>query len=195
MSEVQPVTDIYRIVVGVDLSPAGDHAVRHAVQLAKQLPAGELHVAHVILPAAKDIGQISNELRSKIDEVHEHVTAVCSPVATAGKFRVETVFHVRIGEPAAAIHQVAVDVDAHLIVVGTHGRTGMEKLLLGSVAEDLVRNALVPVLVARPNNLAQLAKSDRLEPARPGVHATHMGAEYRIHLEFVPRTPHISGLL
>jgi nucleotide-binding universal stress UspA family protein len=185
----------YRIVVGVDLSETGDHAIRHAVQLAKQLPGSELHVTYVITPAARGLDQISSELRSKIDQLREHVTAVCAPASVSDKFHIETVFHVRIGEPAAAIHQVAVDVDGDMIVVGTHGRKGVEKLLLGSIAESLVRMSHVPVLVARPKNLAGLSKSDHLEPARPGHPPTHMGVEHRLHLEFVPRSPHISGLL
>jgi nucleotide-binding universal stress UspA family protein len=117
----------YRIVVGVDLSETGDHAIRHAVQLAKQLPGSELHVTYVITPAARGLDQISSELRSKIDQLREHVTAVCAPASVSDKFHIETVFHVRIGEPAAAIHQVAVDVDGDMIVVGTHGRKGVEK--------------------------------------------------------------------
>jgi nucleotide-binding universal stress UspA family protein len=196
VSSAQP--SRYRIVVGVDLSETGDHAVQHAVLLAKQLAGSELHVSHVIAPPANPaqrLAEISSELRGKVDTLRERITALCAPASPAEQFRVECVFHVRIGEPAAALHQVAVDIDADLIVVGTHGRTGVEKLLLGSVAESLVRTAHVPVLVARPKTLAGLPRSEKLEPARPNHGPMHEGVEHRVHLEFIPRTPHISGLL
>ncbi|MFI5309270.1 MAG: universal stress protein, partial [Polyangiales bacterium] len=124
-----------------------------------------------------------------------HVTTVCAPPRGAEPFTQETVFHVRLGDPAQAIHQVAVDVDADMIVVGTHGRKGMDKLMLGSVAEELMRIAHMPVVVARPKDLSGLKKTDKVEPPRPGVEVHSMGMTDRLHLEFVPRTSHISGLL
>jgi nucleotide-binding universal stress UspA family protein len=189
-----------RIVVGVDLSETGDHALWHAVQLARNLPASELHITHVIaadpgLHDARKLAEIADELRPRLDELRKHVTTVCAPPVGSQPFHVDCAFHVRIGNPASAIHQVAVDVDADLIVVGTHGRSGVEKLILGSVAEELVRTAHVPVLVARLKNFADLSKSDHLEPARPGQHMRASGISDRAHLEFVPRTAHISGLI
>ncbi|HKP55356.1 MAG TPA: universal stress protein [Polyangiales bacterium] len=189
-----------RIVVGVDLSETGDHALWHAVQLARALPAGELHITNVItadpgLHDAQKLAEIADELRPRIEELRKHVTTVCAPPVGAQPFHVDSVFHIRIGKPAPAIHQVAVDVDADLIVVGTHGRSGVEKLILGSVAEELVRTARVPVLVARLKNFSGVPKSDHLEPARPGQSLRSSGISDRIHLEFVPRTAHISGLI
>jgi nucleotide-binding universal stress UspA family protein len=189
-----------RIVVGVDLSETGDHALWHAVQLARALPAGELHITHVIVTDpgmhdARKLAEIANELRPRVEELRKHVTTVCAPPVGSQPFHVDSVFHIRIGKPATAIHQVAVDVDADLIVVGTHGRSGVEKLILGSVAEELVRTARVPVLVARLKNYAGLSKSDQLEPARPGQNMRPTGISDRLHLEFVPRTSHISGLI
>ena len=130
---------------------------------------------------------------SKVDELRAHVTHLCAPPFGALPFVLDTHYHIRIGEPAEAIHQVAVDVDADLIVVGTHGQK--PKSLLTSVAEELVRTAHVPVLVARPKEVGALSKTERPDPARPGenVHASIVFE--RQHLEFVPRTSHISGLL
>ena len=56
---------------------------------------------------------------------------------------------VRSGEPATEINRAAVDSRADLIVVGTHGRTGLSHLLMGSVAENVLREAPVPVLCVR----------------------------------------------
>ena len=58
--------------------------------------------------------------------------------------------HVTHGDPAGEILALAEDVQADLILVGTHGRQGLKRLLMGSVAEQVVRNATCPVLVMRP---------------------------------------------
>jgi nucleotide-binding universal stress UspA family protein len=55
------------------------------------------------------------------------------------------------GDPAAAIFRVANDLDADLIVMATHGHTGINRLLLGSVAEQVVRKSAIPVLTVRPD--------------------------------------------
>jgi nucleotide-binding universal stress UspA family protein len=189
-----------RIVVGVDLTETGDRAVLQAVQLARQLPNSELHVTYVLpgssgVHDARKVEALSRELPAKIEQVRLHVTNVCAPKTAAESYTVECVFHARLGEPAAALHQVAVDVDADLIVVGTHGRTGLEKLVLGSVAQDLIRIAHVPVLVAHAKDFSGLAKSDRVEAARPGADMRSTGLSDRLHLTFGPRTAHISGLI
>jgi nucleotide-binding universal stress UspA family protein len=56
---------------------------------------------------------------------------------------------VRIGDPGAEIVKVATELKAGLIVMPSHGRTGLKHLLLGSVAERVVRTATCPVLVLR----------------------------------------------
>jgi hypothetical protein len=65
--------------------------------------------------------------------------------------------------------QMAVDYDADLMVVGTHGRRGVERMMLGSVAEELVRKARCPVLVARPKDYTGLERTPRPDapPAQP----------------------------
>jgi hypothetical protein len=63
---------------------------------------------------------------------------------------VRIVGHLRAGSPAVEIAQLASDLGADLVVVGTHGETGFAGLALGSVAEALVRHAPCPVLTFRP---------------------------------------------
>lgn len=188
-----------RIVVGADLSETGDNAIRQAVALARQIGSSELHVTHVIVSAHdlrdQRLEALGRELPAKLEQLRKHVSTLCAPGADESAFKVECVFHIRLGNPAHALHQVAVDVDADLIVVGTHGRTGVEKLLLGSVAQELMTIARVSVLVAHPNRLHDLTKTARIEPPRPGAELTQTGLSSHVHLEFVPRTAHISGLL
>jgi len=188
------------IAAAVDLSETGDHALREAMRLARQLPGSELHVVYVVrsdkgLHSARKIEDLSHELRDKLEEVRAHVTTVCAPAAGAAAFTQETVIHVRLGDPAEAIHQAAVDVNADLIVVGTHGRKGVEKLILGSVAEQLIRIARVPVVVAHPKDFGDLHKSEHPDPRRPGQDIHSTGVSSHLHLEFRPRTSHISGLV
>ena len=69
-----------------------------------------------------------------------------------------------MGDPAGEIVRIAAEEGAEMIVLGTHGRTGMTRLLMGSVAEAIVRRAPCPVLVYR-ETAAKLA-GRRPEPAR-----------------------------
>ncbi len=58
--------------------------------------------------------------------------------------------HFVLGDPAAEVLRLATDLDADLLVVGTHDYVGLERFLLGSVAESLMRKAGCPVLIVRP---------------------------------------------
>jgi nucleotide-binding universal stress UspA family protein len=79
-------------------------------------------------------------------------------------WRCEVAFHVRLGEPARAIHQVAVDVDAEMILVGAEHAGRLRKLFHRSTAEQLVRTAHVPVVVAHQKNFRGLERSEEIEP-------------------------------
>jgi nucleotide-binding universal stress UspA family protein len=193
-------TGTNKIVVGVDFSDTGEQALCEAMRLARQLPGSELHVTSVIetdgnLHDKNQLEYVSNELRSRADELHKHIVRICAPEPGASKFTQHVVLHVRIGAPAEALIQVAVDVEADMIVVGTHRRHGIDKLRVGSIAETLVRSAPLPVLVAYPRDFSKFAKTARLDPAHPGEQLYDQGLTVRAHVEFVPRTTHISGLL
>jgi hypothetical protein len=72
--------------------------------------------------------------------------------------------HVRIGAPARAILQTAADLNADVIVVGTHQRRGLKKMLLGSVAAQVLQDARCPVLVAVAKDHSDEDRSERIEP-------------------------------
>lgn len=196
-----PQTAHSRLLVGLDLTETGDRAFNEALLLANELPHCELHVGHVIAGAgdirdAKQLDRVSNELNAKLSEIRMRVTELCA-FPWIGKSRpLPIVFHIRLGDPAEALHQLAVDVDATLIVVGTHARTGVQKLLLGSVADVLTRTARVSVLVAHPKNFAGLPRSETLAPPLPaGTHPTKAGITQRVHVEYRAQGVHISGLI
>jgi nucleotide-binding universal stress UspA family protein len=194
-------TNLSRLVVGLDLSETGDQALLEAIRLGRQLQPGELHITHVIevdpeMHDAKKLDALFPQLRSKLELVRERVAHVTEPVRSAAPFPQHFIFHIRLGKPAEALHQVAVDVDADLIVVGAHPKRRLERLMSGSVAEALMRMTHVSVLVARRKNFSDLRHSDHPD-------APHLGGDPprgasltdRLRLEFVPRTTHISGLI
>jgi nucleotide-binding universal stress UspA family protein len=152
------------IVVGVDYMPIGDLAVARAFELAAQQPLAEVHVVnvaraygpmvHVDLP--QDIRTLSadeaaEELRKYVERQVEAFRRERAGRGVGGLRR--AVAHLRLDAPAQAIAQLASDLEADLVVVGTHGRRGFSRVLLGSVAEGVVRLAPCAVLVVRPKEL------------------------------------------
>jgi len=98
------------------------------------------------------------------------------PNATSG-WRV--VSHLRLEAPAEELAQIAADLEADLVVVGTHSRKGIARLVLGSVAEAVVRLAPCPVLVVRPKALPD--EGPRIEPPCPACLAVRResgGSQY-----------------
>jgi len=190
-----------RLLVGMDLTDAGDRALTEALGLAQQLPHCELHVAHVIaltkhVHDAAQLDFISDQLQGKLSEIRVRTSEICAFPWVGPPRSLPIVFHVRMGDPAQALHRLAVDIDATLLIVGTHARTGFDKLMLGSVADVLMRTARLSVLVAHPKNFAGLERSDAIEPApdAPAEPAAYKLTQ-RLHLEYRDRRTHISGLI
>ncbi len=134
------VTPIARILIPTDFSPCSLHALRYAEELARRFGA-ELTLLHVgdalsdsDLPGA---GELSGrrEIDRALDLLRER------------DYRVRGVL--RRGNPADEIVQAVAAERADLIVMGTHGRTGLKHVFMGSVAEEVVRKALCPVLTVR----------------------------------------------
>ena len=149
------------IVVAVDLTEASDAALLSGVRLAR---AGDsLFVVHAVeshlLGEARRIADESRLLEKDPGEVRDYFRAVC---VGAGDWPVvDTMFHSCIGSPVEAIVQFTVDVEAHVLICGTHARHGLDHALHGSVAESLVREAHCPVLVAKPRSYESCTKSER----------------------------------
>jgi nucleotide-binding universal stress UspA family protein len=155
----------YTIVVGADYSETSDEALDEAFAAAHARRGAEVHVLHVALDLANrpraahferewvpDLEQ--HDPRSTLDELEQHAVSRMKRFAErSGPPRfVRLVSHFRLGSPAEQLVQLAADLDADLLVVGTHGRRGVQRLLLGSVAERVIRLAHCPVLVVRPKD-------------------------------------------
>jgi nucleotide-binding universal stress UspA family protein len=138
------------IVVGLDLSSSSAEILAAAANFGRKAPV-ELHVVHVLpWPPVESLGvaHADRELRfanladAAETQLRRLVKEVGPPVA-------RLFLHVRSGAPDVEIAQLAGNIEADLLVVGTHGRTGLERFILGSVAESLVRRAPCPVLAYR----------------------------------------------
>jgi nucleotide-binding universal stress UspA family protein len=167
-----------RVVVGTDLSELGNRAVQEAIRLCDKFRATELHVLSVADDQIIGIrlpGQ--HKVQSVKDAEHEvckHVGALVDQyVASGGVLAMDRVaVYVTTGLAAERLVSLADSVDADLIVVGTHGRSGVKRLLLGSVAEEVVRRAPCGVYVIRPRDFLDGAKvPDVQPPLRPGERA------------------------
>lgn len=145
------------ILVAIDFSETSLRALAAARNVAQAQPNQELHLVHVLPPIRGPLGvgqapKESFEVMKAIDEASEELEKLCEEAAKGMTARV--VGHVRVGEAARELVQLASDLAADLVVVGTHGRTGVERVLLGSVAEEVVRRAPSPVLAVKPKKLA-----------------------------------------
>jgi len=188
-----------RIVVGVDFDEPGEHALLSGFQMAHDIEDAELHLVHVLkvsgeLHDAKKIDKLSEDIDAAHEQLEAYALKALGAKDKASDGHGSTVSHIRLGDPVKAIHQVAVDIDADFIVVGTHARRGVEKLLLGSVAEELIKVAHLPVIVAHPKDFAGIKRSDKAEAARPGEDL-HSGSSRPLHLlHHVSSATRISGL-
>jgi len=146
----------YLIVVGTDYSQASDLALERALELGAARADAELHVLHVLAneldpTLSTGVGASVPPLPAAHGALQQHLARTVSAFqARTGQSPFKRlVTHVRIDDPALEISQLAADLAADLVVVGTHDRKGAARWLLGSVAEVVARLAPCPVLVVR----------------------------------------------
>lgn len=164
---------VSRIVVGYDYSPTSDLALRRGFELASQRKNAEVHVATVILMGdvtGAGIAGVPIYPTISIEDAHKALKARVQSQAdewrkSTGKSFERLVTHIRSEVPASEIAQLATDLEADIVVVGTHGRRGIQRFLLGSVAEGVVRMAPCEVLVVRPRDGE--AEVPQIEPPCP----------------------------
>lgn len=126
---------VRKILYPTDFSPYSNRAYFYAVGLAESYRA-TLAVVHVI-PSGADDGRGRDYWRAQLEEVRPGNPAVA-------------VEHVLLeGDPAAEIARHAAASGVDVIVIGTHGRTGVDRLMMGSVAERVMRDAPCSVLVVK----------------------------------------------
>jgi nucleotide-binding universal stress UspA family protein len=150
----------YIIVVGVDYSGVSHLALCEALRLAGERREAEVHVLHVtdVLQAQpllhRSLEQERELALQRLDRLIEGELAIqrSQRKLTNESNAPRVVAHLRVHRPGKEIAQLALDLNADLVVVGTHGRTGISRLLLGSVAHAVVTLSPCPVLVVRPKD-------------------------------------------
>jgi nucleotide-binding universal stress UspA family protein len=165
-----------QVVVGYDFSHSGAAALHRAIALAARAPFHVLHFACIVdkhtrlpmMPAVPGLSEYGHVDYEYTERVQQALTDVVTQELRAASIegRVHFFVHVRIGKPADELLAVAKDVGADLIIVGSKGLTGVERLMLGSVSEKVVREARCTVEVARPKtyDYVELATIVEVEP-------------------------------
>lgn len=165
-----------RVLFPTDGSDCAEHARHHAAHLADQFEA-ELHVIHVDEREIELTDVVQIEEADVLHDLHGAFTGVDVSVA---KPRVQ---ERTVAYPSAAggILTYAVEHDAHLIVLGTHGRRGVQRLVLGSVAEEVVRRAPQPVVTVGRGAIAPgaMAGGRMLVPVDFSEHRSRLLAHAR----------------
>ena len=149
---------LHRILLATDFSDFSNEALDYAVYLARGFGA-DLHLLHVFEPPFFSHSGVSLNVRP---EVHQWIMEVKQEAQEKlGKLAEEVRHHgakvhpiFKEGTPFLEILKTAGEIPADLIVLGTHGRTGLAHVLMGSVAQRVVQKAACPVFTVKPRAFA-----------------------------------------
>ena len=137
------------IAVGIDFSELAEPVLEHAAELAKALGA-HLYLVHIYAPEPDFVGYAEDaypgvdereeELREEKNKIREWIDALKDRGVDASGY-------MREGDTVLGLLEFAEKREVNMLVIGTHGRGIVERLLLGSVAEGIIRHATLPVVV------------------------------------------------
>ena len=148
--------NVQKILFATDFSPSSETALAVATSLAKTNGA-ELIIAHSEVPPAVYGGE---ELVGAIYELNTQQAQEQLDLVRPTDLTVRVRRVLLLGAPADEILGLAEKEHADLIVIGTHGRTGLSRLLMGSIAEAIVRRASCPVLTVKPGAVVLEGQSE-----------------------------------
>lgn len=158
-----------QILVAFDFSDSAELALQHALTLSLEPVERDFHFIVAVDPH-KGLGLRQGEVINYqyTEEVQalatEHISNAIAKLQLGGE--ISMIVHVRIGDAVTQILGIAEEIGASLILIGSHGRKGVERVLLGSVSERVVREARCPVLVARARGYADVQRTEIIEVAR-----------------------------
>ncbi|MCX8085014.1 MAG: universal stress protein [Calditerrivibrio sp.] len=147
--------NIKKILVPTDFSETSKYAMQYAIEFAKNFGA-ELRIVHVIFDESQIVAfylpqvtfqnldqELEESAKKQMDEFLAHFPELK-----------EVTYDVKMLKGTAFVEIIseAKDMKADLIIIGTHGRTGLEHVLFGSTAEKVVRKSPCPVLTVKPKN-------------------------------------------
>jgi nucleotide-binding universal stress UspA family protein len=149
-----------RVLVALDGSTAGEAVLPLLMEIAGPLDMTVMlvHVLEPITPAAVEGTVILDDIEGRRREAEEYLAPISAALRSQG---VDTSWAIRHGRPADEILAAAQEGGADLIAMATHGRTGLGRLLFGSVAEAVLRHASVPVFMIREPHTVEAAPGAR----------------------------------
>ncbi|MEM1418089.1 MAG: universal stress protein [Myxococcota bacterium] len=153
--ETEARTAALQLLAAVTFDESGERALRQTFAVAKGHPSACVHVVHVAEGAGSSLERQDEALRVLPKKLEGFIAEVAASVGYDVE-RAPVWTHVRLGSRLDTIRQVARDYETDLIVVGTRGRKGLKKALLGSVAEELLRDGRFPVLLAHENRIREI---------------------------------------
>jgi len=159
------------ILIPTDGSDVATTAARYGLTLAERFDA-TVHVLSIVDPdrlATDAVGDVDDLVRRQQAHLHDRAQDVVDRVAAESPVPVET--HVVEGRPETVLASAIDDYDADLVTMGTHGRSGVDRYLFGSLAERTLRTAHVPVLTVRT------AEDDETHPSIDGILAATDGSD------------------
>lgn len=159
----------YVVLAAVDLNPGSTAVLRNALDLAATHRGSEIHIATVTEPEVPVVRPLAPGDRNAAEQTAQFCREyLASRLQTSPNEALPTLqVHAVAGWPADEIVWLAAHLDADVIVMGTQGRRGIKRLLLGSVAEKVVRLAGCPVWVVRDKAHDAPWRLPEIEPVCP----------------------------
>lgn len=154
------------IIVGADFGATGDEAIRVGLQQLADSVAQGMYVVHVLAIDEPSPHEEQDPDAHTAQLVLESLALRISQIAAREQlpyYEALVRIEVRKGEVVTALLEAASEHHAELVIIGTHGRHGLDRLLSGSVAESVVRRASCSVLVARLRERARVGHREPIE--------------------------------
>ncbi|NTU90690.1 MAG: universal stress protein [Chlorobiaceae bacterium] len=139
---------IKSILCPLDFSDASKNAFRYACEFAKSM-GSKIHLLHIVepRPMAADMSLAYIPVEEDLEKAaREDIEPLVADARAKG---IDVQADVMIGIPVDVILQQITEFDVSLLIMGSHGKTGLSRLLMGSVAEGVVRKAGIPVLIVK----------------------------------------------
>jgi nucleotide-binding universal stress UspA family protein len=152
------------VLAAIDDSALADATSAAAAKYANATPNAELHFVHVVAWIPTQSGPVERANGIDPSGLLESARINLDRHAKSCKFEGDVVCHIALGDPSREILQMAARIDADVVFTGSHGRRGFQRLLMGSVAERVVRGASCPVVVVREKDYHRTLAPE-IEPA------------------------------
>jgi nucleotide-binding universal stress UspA family protein len=158
-ADVTPGQAVRRVLAPVDFSDASEAAIQHAKEIAFTYGA-EIDLLHVVeepfYPSEYGLGPASFPTEEVLDNVEKQLGDLAREQIGYEHVMIEA----QIGIPSSKILNYIEEKDIDLVVIATHGRTGLDRVLLGSVAERVLRQSPKPVFVVKPDRKSLVPSSE-----------------------------------